>query len=141
MKIAIIYKSVLGSTKKYAQWIADEYKADLFTYNSATNENIQKYDLIIVASGTYASLMPLTGFLKKHWDVLRNKRVLALAVGMAHPDDPQSYAQYELIPAHIQDEIHYHKLPGKLIKAGPAGEPSKDKLLPVFKIINRMLNE
>lgn len=141
MKIAVIYKSVLGSTKKYAHWIAEEFQADLYTYEKITDETLDKYDIVIVASGTYASMMPLTGFLKKHWDVLQTKRVLALAVGMAPPDDPQSYAQYELIPAHIQDEIHYHKLPGKLFKAGQAGEPSKNKLVPVFKIINKMLNE
>ena len=31
-KIAVVYKSRYGSTAKYAKWIAEELKADLYDY-------------------------------------------------------------------------------------------------------------
>jgi menaquinone-dependent protoporphyrinogen IX oxidase len=140
MKIAVVYKSFLGSTRKYAEWIAEEYQADLYTYSKATDDVLQKYDIIVVASGTYAAFKPLTGFLKKHWDTLQTKKIIAVSVGMIPADDPQSYAEFELIPAEIQEEIHYYKVPGKLFKAGSAGEPTREKLQPVFTKITHLIN-
>lgn len=141
MKIAVVYKSLLGSTKKYATWICEEFHADLFKFGSIDSQTLENYDIVVVASGTYASQMPLIGFLKNHWDILQNKRVVVVAVGMAPPDDPQSLASYELIPAEIQDEIYYFKLPGKLFVAGPGGKPSKEQLKEVFEKMRSLLEE
>lgn len=141
MKVAVIYKTFLGTTKKYAQWIAEEYDADLLKFNEITDEVLNNYDLVVVTSGTYAAQMPLINFLKKYWQVLRTKRVVVVAVGMAPPDDPQSIKSYELIPDHIQSLIHYFKVPGKLFASGPGGEPARDKLEKVFKKIDVLVED
>lgn len=138
MKIAVVYKSLLGSTKKYATWMAEECKADIFKFGMVDEATLEKYDIVIVMSGTYAAQMPLIGFLKKHWSVLQNKKVVVVAVGIAPADDPQSLASYELIPAEIQDGIHYFKVPGKLFRLTPAGKPSKEYLEEVFTKIHAL---
>ena len=55
MKTIIVYKSFLGTTKKYAQWLASDLKADILTFSQVKNEIFEKHDTVIVASGTYAS--------------------------------------------------------------------------------------
>ena len=43
-KIAVIYKSKYGSTKKYAQWIAEEAKVNLFEYSEMDVKELVEYD-------------------------------------------------------------------------------------------------
>lgn len=131
MKIAVVYKSILGTTKKYANWLSEELNADLYKFNETNSEILQEYDIVVVSSGTYAGRMPLTGFLKKHWPVLLKKKVFVIAVGIAPAEDEASKASYELIPPYIRDRVEYFKIPGKLFKAKPAGEPDEDKLQPI----------
>lgn len=135
MKIAVIYKSVLGTTQKYATWLSQDLSADLYHYD-VKETTLQTYDVVIVASGTYASGMPLVQFLKKHWPVLSSKKVIVLAVGILAPDDEQSKKSYDLIPETIKSSIHYFKLPGKLFKAGSVGSPTKDKLQPILDLVS-----
>jgi len=138
MNTVILYKSVLGSTKKYAEWLAKGIKADLYKFNDITREELEQYDLVIVASGTYAAHMPLVNFIKKYWTILNDKKVIVLAVGMAPADDPQTKKAYESIPEGIRKRITYFKLPGKLVAAGPDGEPSPEKLEPVVERIRSL---
>jgi len=46
-KVVVIYKSKYGSAQRYAQWIADEVKADLFERSKITLNDILKYDTIV----------------------------------------------------------------------------------------------
>lgn len=45
-KIAVIYKSKYGNTKKYAQWIAEEANADLFEHSEVDAKKLVEYDAI-----------------------------------------------------------------------------------------------
>jgi len=47
-KVVVIYKSKYGSAQRYAQWIADEVKADLFERSKITLNDILKYDTIVL---------------------------------------------------------------------------------------------
>jgi flavodoxin len=131
MKIAVVYKSILGSTKKYATWLSEQLNGDLFKFNEINKEILLEYDIIVVSSGTYAGQMPLVSFLKKNWPVLSQKKVFVVAVGMAPAEDKASKSSYEMIPGYIRENIEYVKLPGKLLKTGPAGEVTEKKLEPI----------
>lgn len=52
--IAVIYKSVYGSTKQYATWIAEALGADLLEAGQAKLETLRKYDTILYGGGLYA---------------------------------------------------------------------------------------
>lgn len=139
MKIAIVYRSFLGATKQYAEWLKGELNADIFKFKAVDKAKLALYDLIIVSSGTYAGWMPLTSFLKHYWDVLKNKKTVVVAVGAAPAEDIWSKRSYEKIPADIRRQIKYFKLPGKVGKAAPAGmEMSQDKLKPVVEYIKNI---
>lgn len=113
MKSLICYKTKGGATKKYAEWIAEDLNSDILTFSDVKKETFDNYDLVIVSSGTYAGLMPLNRFLKRHWKRLENKRVVVVAVGAAPADDPWSLRSYNRIPEKIRGKIKYFKLMGE----------------------------
>lgn len=112
MKRAIIYKSFLGSTKQYAQWLAEDTQSDIFKFGEISDAKLKEYDQIVVMSGTYASFMPLVKFLKKKWPVLKDKKVIVAAVGCAPIDDPMRKTSYDRIPEEIRAKIEYVKVMG-----------------------------
>lgn len=79
-------------------------KCSVKRFGEATDEELKACDLIIVASGTYAGRMPLIGFLEMKWELIKDKRMLALAVGIAPEDVGCSRKSYESIPAYIRRE-------------------------------------
>jgi len=133
MRTVIIYRSMLGTTRKYAMWLREALEADLSKANAGRRSALD-YDLIIVCSPTYMGQIKLLGYLKKRWTILQGKRVILLAVGMAPPESPDSRRSYEKIPEAIRNKIKYFKLPGKI---GPAGKTRvrQENLQPVLEYI------
>ena len=115
MKSLILYRSYLGTTKKYALWLKEKIEADIATFYEVPDESLKKYDQIIVMSGTYAGQMPLVKFLKKKWPLIFQKKVVVIAVGAAPEDDEASLVAYHLIPQNIRNKISYFKIPGKIL--------------------------
>ncbi|MFA6198318.1 MAG: flavodoxin domain-containing protein [Patescibacteria group bacterium] len=114
--VLIVYRSFLGATKKYAQWLAEDLACRSIGYRQLRAEMIAQSDVVVVMSGTYAGKMPLVGFLKKYWPALKYKRVFIVAVGVVPPDSPASEASYRSIPAEIRERVWYIKIPGKWAK-------------------------
>jgi menaquinone-dependent protoporphyrinogen IX oxidase len=83
----VLYQSKYGSTKKYAQWLAEDLKADLVETKKATIGMIEKYDTVILGGGIYASGIAGLSFLKKQYSRLKDKKVLVFAVGASPYDD------------------------------------------------------
>lgn len=140
MKKAIVYKSRLGSTEKYAQWLKEEIGADLFKHSQLKGKKLNDYDLVVVMSGTYAGMMPLIGYLKKNWQYLENKKVIVVAVGAAPEDDEVSKKSYLKIPEYIREKIKYFKK----IRGRMVGEKEdlvkKENLEAVIKKINSLIS-
>jgi len=114
MRTAIIYRSFLGSTKKYAEWLHDSIESsDLLKPRQAHSKKLAAYDLVIICAGTYAGWISLRGYLKNKWPVLKEKKVILLVVGLVPPEDAESVAAYMKIPEYIRQEIQYFKVPGR----------------------------
>jgi menaquinone-dependent protoporphyrinogen IX oxidase len=114
MRTAIIYRSFLGTTKKYAQWLHESIdSSDVLKPGQAKNRKLAEYDLVIICSGTYIGWISLRGYLKKKWPVLKGKKVVLLVVGLVPPEDAESTAAYEKIAENIRQEIQYFKVPGR----------------------------
>jgi menaquinone-dependent protoporphyrinogen oxidase len=132
MKTLIFYRSLTGSTTQYAQWLAEETGGELLSYRQAKPDLLSSADAVVVMSGTYASFMPLVGFLKKNWPRIQGKKVAAVAVGVVPPEDQGSRIAYERIPQEIRTSIKYWKLPGKMGQNKSFGELRPDNLKPVI---------
>lgn len=90
-KIAIIYKSKYGSSKKYAQWIAEEVKGDLFNSSNIKEEKLKEYDIIVYGGGLYASGISGISLITKNLDILKDKKIIVYTVGLASTDKKEIF--------------------------------------------------
>jgi menaquinone-dependent protoporphyrinogen IX oxidase len=135
MKAIILYKSYLGTTRTYAEWLRDELKCDLKKFGQVRDEELKGYDSVIITSGTYAARMPLVNFLKSKWEVIKDKNVVVVAVGIAPENVEYSRRSYERIPANIREKIKYFKIPGRIGFIRTAGEVKKENLDRIIRYI------
>ncbi len=135
MLTVIVYQSLLGASKKYAYWLANNLDCPIYTFKNIPEKKLRQCDIVIVISGTYFGIMPLVQYIKRNWGILQSKKVIALAVGIISPTRPQSIQAYEKIPIFIRKKIKYFKLPGKILGISPLGEVSKIQLKPVLRQI------
>ena len=54
-KIAVIYKSKYGTTKRYAEWIAQALNASIFDASSVQPAQLGAYDIVVYGGGLYAN--------------------------------------------------------------------------------------
>ncbi|HSQ89667.1 flavodoxin domain-containing protein [Romboutsia sp.] len=81
-KIAVIYKSKYGSTKRYAGWIALRLDADLYEVSDIRPKDLDDYDIIIYGGGLYIGNINGLKFLTKNYGRIKNKKIIVFTVGM-----------------------------------------------------------
>lgn len=80
-KIALIYKSKYGSTKKYANWLKEKLKCDIYEGNKVKIKELLKYDTIIYGGGIYMGKLNGFDLIKKNINKLSKKKIIVFAVG------------------------------------------------------------
>ena len=106
-KSIVIYKSKYGSTKKYAQWIAESLTCPVKDIKDVSAKDLAQYDTIIYGGGLYAG--GISGFKKflslldlknlKNWE---SKELVMFMVGTTNPRDTERYQ--EVANRNIPDE-------------------------------------
>ena len=83
-KIAVVYYSKHGSTKQYAEWIAEDLEADLFNAREIKAQDLMPYDIIVYGGGIYSGGIKGVELLRKNIKrKFRDKVVIAFAVGIS----------------------------------------------------------
>jgi menaquinone-dependent protoporphyrinogen oxidase len=130
-RILVLYKTKYGSTKLYAEWIADELGSDLCEMTSFDPSLLDEYDTVLLGSPAYLGGLRCRGFLKRHWTVLRKKRIIVFGVTGVPPEDPrQEKMLTRSFPEYIRKSITYFPLRGafnyrqlgwfdKIVMSGP----------------------
>lgn len=117
MKQIILYRSVYGSSEKYATWLADELQCKAKT--KLTPSELQEFELIIYIGGLYAG--GISGFrrFKRHLPTLQNKKIVLCMVGLSSPTLEHQYEEVfaKNVPAEYQDQIKYFALKGDLLSS------------------------
>ena len=98
----ILYQSKYGATKKYADWLVEETGYDCVETKNAKVADLQKYNVIILGGGVYASGIAGLQFIKKNIGQLADKKVAVFAVG-ASPYDEK--AIMKIREMHFKDEL------------------------------------
>jgi len=137
MKTAIFYRSFLGNSRNYALWLGKYLKTDVLGFNDFNNETIKKYQMVVVISGTYAGWMPLTGFLQKHWEILKNKKVIVVSVGISPANVPYTKKTFQKIPPEILKKVKHFRIPGNMFGIKPLGDVEKENLKEVVKYLKK----
>lgn len=101
-KILVVYKSKYGSTKKYAEWIADRVNGDLLDGRDITVENLMHYDTIVYGGGIYALGIKGVKVITKNLDRLRDKDIIIFGVGCSKGKEEEIQA---VVKHNIGDEL------------------------------------
>ncbi len=70
----VLYSSISGYTKKYAKWIAEELKAEIYDIRQKKIEKLSNYDLIIFGGSLHASGINGVETIKEKLHSLANKK-------------------------------------------------------------------
>lgn len=81
METVVIFKSKYGSTKKYAEWIAEELNCGIFESDKVDKRIFSKYDTVIYGGGLYVGGILGFSFIKKNYKLLKDKRLIVFGVG------------------------------------------------------------
>ena len=95
MNILVSYGSKYGTTKRYAQWIAEELACDLAGSRELTPERLKPYDVIIHGGGLYAGGLCGINTIAKHFDVISDKQIILFSCGLTDPEDSENVAHIE----------------------------------------------
>lgn len=98
----IMYQSRYGSTRKYAEWLSEKTGFDLIKTKEAKVNMMDKYDVIILGGGVYASGVLGLSFIKKNISSLKGKKLAVFCVG-ASPYDEKAIAQVREL--HFKNEM------------------------------------
>ena len=77
----VVYESRYGSTKKYAQWIAQDLGCTLIETKDATVEKLQTFDTIIYGGWLHAGSIKGFKVISKDIDKLKDKNIVVFSVG------------------------------------------------------------
>ena len=102
MKGIILYSSKYGSTKRYAEWLAEETGFDCVETKKAKIEDVKQYDTILLGGGIYASGIAGLSFLKKNITQLREKKVIVFCDG-ASPYEERAFQQ--IVAHNLKDSL------------------------------------
>lgn len=119
--IAVIYKSIYGHTKRYAEWISDALQGDLYELQDFKPDRIEHYDTIVYGGGLYAGGILGHSFIVQEFERLRKKNLVLFTVGLAATEDRSIFAPLlhknfpeEILSTiqifHLRGGIEYNKL-------------------------------
>ena len=116
-KVLVLYFTKYGSTKKYAEWIAEELKGDIFDIKDARHNQLHGYDIIILGSGLYAGSIKGINLLVNNYEKIKDKKLIIFTCGLADYSKTKNsdgiYKRLEkVIPKNIFDNIKVFYLRG-----------------------------
>ncbi|MEA3343249.1 MAG: flavodoxin domain-containing protein [archaeon] len=86
MKTVVVYKSMSGFTKKYAEWIAQDLRADL-SGAKIDVDKLLKYDNIIYGGSLHAGGISGVNSIKNNLKELRDKNIIIFTTGASPPKE------------------------------------------------------
>ncbi len=118
-KIAVIYQSKYGATRKYAEWIAGELSCDLFEGKDIKASDLEPYDTIILGGGLYAGGVNGIKILTKNFSKFSNKNLVIFTCGLADPSDTINTdhikkSLYKELTEEMKDKIKVFHLRGAM---------------------------
>ncbi len=114
-KTLVIYKSKYGSTEKYAHWIAEDTRADIFKIGDVNLDTLLGYDVIVFCGGLYAGGLLGFSLIKKNYGKLLQKKIIVVAVGATQKKEAAiREVKANNLTREMQDSIPFFLLRGGL---------------------------
>ncbi|MGA1873899.1 MAG: flavodoxin domain-containing protein [Thermoplasmatota archaeon] len=114
MKGIILFQSKHGSTRQYAEWIAEETGFPLIDLKQNVKPDLKDADILIIGSWVRAGKMISHGWIKKNWSSIQDKEVIVFAVGGDVPDEQIRKKVLDgSLPEGIKENISFYLLHGR----------------------------
>ena len=114
-KIAVIYKSKYGATKRYAGWIALKLDADLYEVSDIRRKDLKAYDTIIYGGPLYIEKIKGIKFIINNYEYIKYKKLSVFMVGMREFDEDYINSILEdNIPKQVINNIKTFYFRGKM---------------------------
>lgn len=114
----VIYKSKYGSTKQYAEWIAEELNCKVLDAKNIGISDILNYNTIIYGGGLYAETIAGVTLLTKNRDKLKDKKLIVFTTGIT-PIDCRDYYDKLVIKKNFGSislsDFKIYNFPGKMV--------------------------
>lgn len=104
MNAIVIYKSKYGSTKAYAEWIAEELNCDVKDAKGLKVTDLMNYDTIIYGGGLYAEIIAGVSLITKNIEKLKGKKLIVYTTGIT-PINVREYYDHEVLDKNFRPEI------------------------------------
>ena len=118
MNAIVIYKSKYGSTKCYAEWIAEELGCEVKDAKKIKVEDLQKYDTIVYGGGLYAEIIAGVTLITKNMEKLKDKKLVVFTTGLTPVECRDYYDKYVIdknFKTEEQKKIKVFNFLGKMI--------------------------
>lgn len=114
-KVAVIYKSKYGATKRYAGWIALKLDADLYEVSDIGKNDLKEYDTIIYGGSIYNEKIKGVKFITSSYKNIKDKIIYVFMVGIKSFDEKYiNYVLEKSIPKDILSNIDTFYFRGKI---------------------------
>ena len=81
MKLAIVYCSQTGHTKRYAEWLADEFGITAIPLKQVDSLTISEADLVVFCTWYHAAGLTKAAWLQKQLEIYPEEKFVVLGVG------------------------------------------------------------
>ncbi len=118
MNTIVIYKSKYGSTKQYAQWIAEELNCDIADAKKIKADDLLKYDCIIYGGGLYAEVINGVTLITKNIDALKDKKIAIYTTAITPLECREYYDKYVIeknFKTGVPENIKIFNFMGKML--------------------------
>lgn len=115
-KTVVVYESKYGSTKKYAQCLAQEIKCDLFERSEIGINQLTDYENIVYGGGLYASGIAGISLITKNYEKIKDKNIMVFTVGLASTHDKEIFVPIieKNFSKEMSDNIKFFHLRGRM---------------------------
>lgn len=104
MNAIVVYKSKYGSTKQYAEWIAQELDCKAVEAKSVKPDDLLQYDTIVYGGGLYAEIINGVSLITKNIQKLADKKIVVYTTGIT-PIDVRAYYDGEVLEKNFKNGV------------------------------------
>ena len=100
MKTLVVYTSQTGFTKRYAQWLSDEMKADMYDLKEVQKKDdsfFSEYEAIVYAGWAMAGKVVKAGWFLNKAEGWKGKKLAVICVGGCPGDAPECEAMMKTV--------------------------------------------
>ena len=119
MNAIVVYKTKYGSTKQYAEWIAEELECEAVDAKSVSADDLTSYDTIIYGGGLYAEVINGVSLITKNIGKLKDKKIIVYTTGIT-PSNVRAYYDGEVLEKNfrhgVPENVKIFNFLGKMVQ-------------------------